>query len=606
MQKNHRVINLIFFIVFFIPLLAFSKTNALTPPLPVDQAFQLFATAANNETIIVRFKIAKGYYLYRHRMHFAVIKPHGVHLGQPLLPIGIVKKNSEIGDYEVYANNLTIPIPVIAPKKPDILLQVHYQGCAQSGFCYPPSVKIVPIDLSGDYNIYKNAIAIDVSPNESTTPTSPQDKIHLLFENDNFWLFILSFLGIGFLISLTPCVLPMIPILSGIILGQGKISTSRSLILSLAYVLGMAITYAMVGIIFGVIGENLQAAFQKPLIISVLSLIFVFMALSLFGFYTLQLPEKWRHSFAQAGEHQKHGTLIGTFFMGCLSTLVLSPCVTPALVGVLGYISHTGNAVLGGVALFTLSIGMGIPLLIIGATSAKYLPKSGPWMNAIKSVLGIMLLGVAIWMLARILPGPITLLLWGILAIGTALYLGALKSATSLLTRLLKGLGLAIFIYGIILIIGAAAGNSNPLKPISLAAFSHTTHINSLKFIRVKTISDIKKQLDIAHRENKPVLLDFYADWCIACKAMDRQTFSNPAVVKQLKNFILLRADVTKNDIENKTLERHFQVIAPPTLLFFNIDKKEIHSGRIVGEMNARTFLKHLKTISHALYQKTV
>jgi len=564
-------------------------------PIPANQAFQFSAAARDYQTILVKFKIASGYYLYRDRLHFKVLKPAGSRLGQAILPQGVNKTSPDIGTYQIYKSTVMIPIPVIQPQNSKLILEANYQGCSQGGYCYPPTSKVVPIDLTENYMQFKPGFSVDVAPAKpEVTHTSEAGK---LLADKSLLTLILGFLGFGLLISLTPCCLPMIPILSGIIIGQKKITHAHSFLLSLSYVLGMAITYAIAGILFGLLGASVQATLQQPWIIVLFSLIFVAMALSLFGFYDIQLPESLRHKFAAASEHQKRGTYFGVALMGVFSTLILSPCVTAPLVGVLGYISHTGNAVLGGTALFSMGIGMGVPLLFIGAFGAKIIPKPGPWMNGIKNIMGILMLAVAIWMLQRILTPEVSALLWAALAIGIAIYMGALSSAPTkwLMTR--KAIGLLIFIYGIVLVLGAMSGNPSPLQPFHFTKNCMNQSHSTLKFIPVKSISDVKKQLKIAKQKNKPLMLDFYADWCISCKEMDHFTFSNPLVKKRLAKFLLLRADVTKNDATDKALERHFRVVAPPTMLFFDKAGNEINHGRIIGEMSAEKFLAHVNKI---------
>lgn len=581
----------LFSIMIFITLAA----HAQSEPLPVDQVFQFSATAKDHQTIIVQWKIKPGYYLYRDRFQFRGIKPKNIRFGKPLFPQSIKKSSPQNREYQIYKKRVRIPIPIIIQtKQQHLILQVTYQGCSDKGYCYPPTTKVVPINLAGHYMQFTQGISINV-PGAEGKPLSEQTRIETLLNGNNLIPLIIAFLGFGILISLTPCVLPMIPILAGIIVGHAKLSTVRSLLLALAYVLGMAITYAIAGIILGFIGSNLQATLQKPWIIVIFSLIFVAMALSLFGFYNIQLPEKWRSSFSHASQKQKSGTYVGAALMGCLSTLILSPCVTPPLVAVLSYIGHTGNTVMGGVALFAMGIGMGVPLLIIGAFGTKLLPKTGPWMNATKYILGILLLGIAIWMLERILPGAMTMLLWAALVIGTALYMGALSTAQSKWQLFLKGIGLIFFVYGILLIIGAATGRHNPLSPISLNQKYNRSM--GLKFISVKTVSDVERELTQAKQQKKMALLDFYADWCISCKEMDEFTFNHETVKQQLVHFVKLRANVTANDIEDKALEKYFNVIAPPTILFFDKNGNEIKNARIVGKISAHAFLKHLNRI---------
>lgn len=566
--------------------------ETIDQPDTTDVAFQFSAAAKDSQTIVGIWDIKPGYYLYRDRMAFTPLNPNVDRLGQPIWPTpNSVKDYPGTGKLAVYTGHLMIPVPVLNSADKTILVKVTYQGCSEAGYCYPPVSKTVQINLEGHYLEPVQPLSIDIAP-ITFSPTTPANPISQLFTQHNLFFILLSFFIFGLLLSLTPCVLPMIPILSSIIVGQSKTAHPRSFGLSLFYVLGMSITYAIIGIIFGYIGSTIQIFLQKPWIIILFSLIFIAMALSLFGFYELQLPEKFRNRLYLLGNRQKSGSYLGALLMGFFATLVLSPCVTPPLVGALGYIGQSGNATLGGLALFVMGFGMGIPLLVIGLFSVKLLPKAGPWMNKIKNILGILMLAVAIWMLARILPAWLTLILWALLSIGTAIALKTFSTATTPGAWIKKIIGLLLFAYGIVLIIGAFFGNTNPLRPLTF----HKTE-TAIHFISVKTIADVNEQLKIAQTQNQPVLLDFYADWCISCKQMDQFTFTNHEVQKALSAFRVLRADVSANDADDQALQQNFHVIAPPTLLFFN-QGKEIPNSRIVGEISSPEFLKQLCKIN--------
>lgn len=594
---------LIFLLIIALPALGQTQEE----PIPAHQAFQFSATAKDYQTIIAMWTIKPGYYLYRDRIHISPANPDKDRLGQPLLPTTTLSKDYPgIGKLPVYKGNLKIAVPVIKSSEKTIVVKVHYQGCSEKGYCYPPQTKVVPINLAGNYMVPVQPVDVDLpsttttttitTKTTTTTPTSQQDKVVQLLSDHSVFTILIGFFVFGLLLSLTPCVLPMIPILSGIIISKGpNISRAHSFGISCAYVLGMAITNTAAGIIFGSIGYSVQVIFQQPWIIVLYSLIFIAMALSLFGLYNIQIPQGLQDKLTKISSHQKHGSYLGATIMGILSFLILSPCVTPPLVGALAYISQTGNAVLGGAALFMMSIGMGVPLLIIGAFSKNVLPKAGPWMNGIKCILGVLMLAVAIWMISRILPGTVTMLLWGILVIGSSIAMNTFKTATTIWKKITKGIGILFFIYGIVLIIGAFMGNTNPFNPLSLPN-KNISHTES-KFISANTLQEAKKQLEIAKSQSQPAMIDFYADWCIACKEMDLYTFSNAQVQKQLQKFRLLRADVTKNNAESRELQKYFHVVAPPTILFFGPDGKEIKSSRIVGEMPASAFSKHLEMI---------
>jgi len=569
-----------------------AKSFAATiTPIPADQAFQLTATAKDYQTVLITWKVQPGYYLYRDRFHFSPTPPSDAEIGQPLLPEGTIKTTPGIGSYSVYFKNTTITLPIAKSTGGHISLKVCYQGCSASGFCYPPMTKLVTVNLSGNYMVPIKGVNLDVIGKPRQIQGQPQDKISELLQGQSTLTLLLAFFGFGLLVAFTPCILPMVPILSGIILGHKKMTHLHAFLLSLSYVLGMAITYALAGMIFGYLGGSIQTIMQQPWIIFLFSLIFVGLALSLFGFYHLQLPEKVRDKFAHLSEHQKHGTYAGVFLMGCFSTLILSPCVTPPLVAVLGYISQTGNASWGGLALFVMGLGMGTPLLIIGASSTKLLPKAGPWMNTIERFMGVLLLAVAIYMISRIIEPLYTAMMWIALMLGYSIYLGAFSTATDRLTKICKTCGIILFIYALAFTIGTIAGSHNPWNPL---AITQKTKPNTEIFQPVKTFSDVFNEMDKPGNKGKPVLLDFYADWCVACKVMDAEVFSNPTVQAKLKGYLLLRADVTANDDDDKTLEQRFEVIAPPTLIIFNHDHTEVRSAKIVGEMTTKAFLKHL------------
>ncbi len=580
--------------------MTWAATHKAAQPLPPEQAFIFSAKTGDQQTIIAHWQIAAGYHLYKERFHFKPKDPNAYQIGKPIFPPGIAKSDPELGNYHVYQDSVNLPIPIIEAKPSKVGIYITYQGCAESGFCYPPITKLVSFDLSNPTVQTDKGVSIQTTNLEPKTPVvmTQQEKIKNFLSSHGLIPILLSFIGFGLLLSFTPCVLPMIPILSGIILGHGHhISTGKAFRLSLVYVLSMSLTYAIAGVLVGYIGGSLQAFLQKPWVLILFSLIFVLLALSLFGFYNIQPPQRLEAYIARITGHQKKGSYVGVAVMGCLGTLIVSPCVTPPLIGALSYISQSGDAFIGGVALFALGIGMGIPLLIIGTTGRKFLPHAGPWMNGVKAFLGVLLLAAAIYLLQRILPGPVILILWATLLIGCAVYMGALSNGLKNgWRRLWRGFGIVLLVYGILMIIGAAMGNNNPLQPLI-----HSTKKSELNFTKIKNINDLNQALANAKTQNKPIMLDFYADWCIACKIMDRSTFADSDVRSVLQNFILLRADVTANDADDTALEQNYHVIAPPTILFFKPDGTELKNLRIVGETDAAPFLKHLQEIQKAI-----
>lgn len=589
-------------------LLLFSVTcvAALQKPLPADQAFQFSGFVKNEKTIVLQWDIAPDYYLYKDRFSYKITTPETISFQAFKLPAGIAKQDELLGNYEVFQKQLTIEVPLKNPQKSQLLdVKVCYQGCSENGFCYPPATKRLHFDL-------QDTTQAKVLP-QKVLPIKPKkiashDKISNLLTNSSIWLIVLSFLGFGLLLSFTPCVLPMIPILSGIIMGHKKtLTTGRAFLLSSTYVLGMAITYAVIGIMVGYAGQSIQAALQTPLVITLFSGVFVLLALSLFGMYEIKLPSRFETKVSDLSNNQRSGTYFGVLIMGILATLIVSPCVTAPLVGALAYIAKTGNAALGGLALFMLGIGMGIPLILIGTSHGKLLPRAGKWMDSVKAFLGVLLLATAIWMLARIIPAPVAMLLWAILLIIFAVYLGLLSPDNHKgWGNFWRGLGLVLAIYGVILMIGAALGNGNPLQPLQAAAppynVSKTALLQSdmktITFTPVKNNSDFDKALSQGIQDKQITLLDFYADWCIACKEMDHKVFNDSEVAKKAQAMNTLRANVTANDIFDKAIQERFGVIAPPTILFFDKNGNELADFRIVGEMNKKEFIAHLNELA--------
>lgn len=588
-------------LAFLTPFLSYAHTQQL----PLNKAFQFTAAAKDYQTVVLFWDIAPGYYLYKDRFKIRAVHANSIRLAQPVLPQDWhEKKFGSLGKYAVYNGKIYIIQPIINSNNTTITLQVSYQGCSDKGFCYPPISKVVTLNLSGDYMTPVPGVDMDVAPQSPQhTPTSitlnPQQHIAKMLSTKNWWGIVIGFFVFGVLISFTPCVLPMIPILSSIIVGHGKISHAKSFLLSLLYVLGMALTYAVAGILFGFIGSSIQADFQQPWLISIFVAIFILMALSLFDLFDIQLPEIWRAKLADLSNHQKRGTYFGVVLMGVFSTLILSPCVTPPLVGVLAYISQSGDAAIGGIALFIMGIGMGLPLLLIGAFGPKLLPHTGKWMVVVKHFMGLLMLAVAIWMLSRIIPELVTMLLWGLLILGSGVSLGALSSSQGHWQHIRKAIGLCLFIYGIVIIIGASLGNSNPFEPFEKQRYVST---EQLPFITVTSVATVSHEMNLPQHKNKRVLLDFYASWCVSCKEMDDITFSNPHVQAALKSFVLLRADVTKNDARAKQLLLHFSVVAPPTLIVFNKQHHEITQARMVGMVHPNVLLQRLKGVRRLLH----
>ncbi len=574
--------------------------------LDVDDAFKL-STSNTGNSFNAQWQIAEGHYLYRDKTAI-LVEDASVSPGAIQLPAGD-KKDDPIFNKTLYVFHddikASLPFQYTHDGDKEVVFKVKYQGCSElSGICYPPQTRSFTVKLSPVTSAVAATSAINSTAPVNTAATiSEQDQIAQTLHAGNTWLILLVFFGAGLLLAFTPCVFPMIPILMGIIVGQGETQTTRSsFILSLVYVLAMAATYTIVGILVGLSGENIQAWFQNPWIIGVFAAIFVALSFSMFGFYELQMPASIQSKLTQISNNQQGGTLMGVAIMGLLSALIVGPCVTAPLVGALIYIAETGDAALGGMALFSLSMGMGAPLLALGASAGSILPKAGAWMDAVKAVFGVLLLGLAIWLLERVSPAAFTISLWAALMIISGVYMGAvdaIPAGSSGWKKLWKGAGLLLLVYGIILVIGLASGGRSLFKPLENMSFSSTgtavhqsTH---LTFRQIKGIEGLNAALEEARAQNQPVMLDFYADWCVSCKEMEALTFTDPDVHKALAGVMLLQADVTPNDELDTALYKHFGIIGPPSIMFFDRQGQELKSSRIVGFMNAENFAAHVR-----------
>ena len=578
-----------------------SEDEVLEP----DQAFQFSMDVADPNTLMARWQIAPDHYMYRGKLSFQLADGQAIQLGQVELPAGEKKHDEFFGDIEVYHGQVEARIPLLRsnPEPTSVQIIATYQGCAEiTGICYPPIKKTLTLALPAATSLA--ATAGEAPGPEVSQPEviSEQDQIAASLASGNTLLTILTFFGFGLLLAFTPCVFPMIPILSSIIVGQGeKITTRKAFAMSLTYVLAMALTYTVAGVIAGWFGENLQAAFQNPWILGSFAAVFIALSLSMFGFYELQMPSALQSRLTEISNRQQGGTLLGVAVMGFLSALIVGPCVAAPLAGALIYIGQTGDAVLGGAALFALSLGMGAPLIAIGTSAGKLLPRAGGWMDAIKAVFGVLLLAVAIWMLERVVPPAVTMLLWGLLLIISAIYMKALDPLApecSGWQKLWKGLGVVLLVIGSLQLIGAAAGGRDylqPLKGLQLGMGGGVAGSEQhVTFKRIKTVADLERELADASNQGKMVMLDFYADWCIYCKDYEKYVFTDPRVQAELNKLVLLQADVTANDDEDKALLKHVKVTAPPAILFFDKQSSEMRGYRIVGLMNADEFLAHV------------
>jgi len=572
--------------------------------LPPERAFVFSAEVVDADTIVARWTIAEGYYLYRDKFSFRFPDAPEVAVGQPVFPSGKFKDDEYFGRMEVYYREVAVTVPLrrSARERRPLVLEVRYQGCADQGFCYPPMKKTIELMLPEGSNV---AAPTTISlKGGGSTPLAEEDRIARSLASGSLWLNLLGFFGFGLLLAFTPCVFPMVPILSGIIVGQGEgVSTRRAFLLSGSYVLAMALTYTAAGVGAALFGSNLQIMFQNPWILAAFSALFVALALSMFGLYQFQLPPALQTRLSRISQRHGKGGLLGAAVMGFFSALIVGPCVAAPLAGILLYIGMSGDAWLGGLSLFVLSLGMGLPLVVFGTSAGSLLPRAGPWMDAIKSIFGVLLLGVAIWLLERIVPPAATLLLWAALLIVIAVYMGAferLDGAVSGWRRLWKGTGLVMAVYGVVLMVGAASGGRDVFRPLAGTAFvaaprGSGPETRPVAFRQVKGLAALEGEIAAAAGRGQPVMVDFYADWCIECKRLERSTFGDPAVRRSLAQMVLLRVDVTNNDALDQALLKKFGLFGPPAMLFFDGHGREMKGYRLIGFLDAGAFSRHAR-----------
>ena len=566
--------------------------------LPAREAFKLNAGVRNNQAVY-RWEIADGYYLYKDRFRFESTTPNQAELGEPIFSRqGKRKQDPEFGEVVVFYHDIEVTVPVLKSQDDFIEIKAHYQGCAEKGLCYLPETQTDMFNLNTpttEATAQTPAIPVIVTRSENNTDTESALGLVSILQNSS-WLTILGLfflLGIG--LTFTPCVLPMLPILSGIIVGQDRLTTGKGFALSVAYVLGMAATYAIVGVVMGSMGEQVQVYMQKPSILFSFSAVFVLLSLSMFGFYELQLPSTLQTRLNVLSQKQKGGTYVGVILMGALSALIVTPCVTAPLAGALLYIANTGDAVFGGLTLFALGLGMGVPLVIVGTTGANVLPKAGPWMDSIKALFGVMLLGVALWLVKHLIPEGLTQAAWGFLAILGGLYLGALDRAPSVKYKLAKGAGLSALIYGVILIYVSIAPDRASLVAANIGLPVDTGHQNSSPpFETVRSSQELENKLLTAKTNRVPVIMDFYADWCTACLEMEHGAFASKDTQNLLADYEWLQIDLTNNP-EARALLTEYRVPGPPSVLFFDRDGNEVSAARIYAGKSEQQFISHLK-----------
>lgn len=591
----------------------FGASDELLAP---EKAFAFSAIVADANALEVRFEIADAYYMYRDKFSFALEGAEGVKLGAAQLPAGIRMKDEFFGEVETYRKSVTIRLPLERSNTAGgpVTLKVVSQGCADVGVCYIPMDSTATLQLAAftggatpgavaqagakapaaTQQLTEGPRSVEVAPKFSIFATDLE--IVRLFEG-NLFIVLASFFAFGILLAFTPCVLPMVPILSGILAGEGKaLNKVRALTLSLAYVLGMAVAYAAAGVAAAYSGTMLAAALQNPWVLGVFALVFVVLAFSMFGFYDLQLPGFLHHRLTAAHQKLRGGRVASVAAMGVFSAVIVSPCVAAPLAGALLYISQTKDVALGGGALFAMALGMGVPLVVVGVSEGALLPKSGAWMNGVKKFFGVLLLAVAIWILSPVLPAAVHLFAWAALLVGSGVFLRAidpLPETAGGWTRLWKGVGLLALVTGVAMLVGVLSGARDPLKPLAglIGAGSGTAVAGHVSWLRVGSLTELDARLAAP---GKPVMLDFYADWCVSCKEMESFTFSDARVRAKMDGMLLLQADVTANSEQDKLLLKRFALFGPPGIIFFDPQGREIKGLRVIGYQDADRFLKVL------------
>lgn len=572
-------------------LLIFIYSFSIELSAPVLEPEEAFKTAfiKNQDNINLKLELGKSIYLYDNKLKIFITKPANIEITKEIN----IPNPESYDEFIVHFKNLdlTIPFSLLKSKvdSSEYEVEIKFQGCSKAGLCYAPMSEKFSFILENDsLKNFKEVTKIEEKKIQTTITLNETDTIASSLRDENIFLVLITFFGFGLLLSLTPCVFPMIPILSSIIVGASKNETmtaSRGFFLSLVYVLSMSIAYTIAGVIAGIFGANLQAALQNPYVLVVFALIFVALAFSMFGYFEIRLPQSFQTKLNKTTDGKEKQGIVGIAIMGFLSALIVGPCVAPPLAGALVYIGQTGDAILGGLALFVMSLGMGVPLLLIGLGAGKFMPKPGGWMESITRIFGIVMLGVAIWLLDRVLDPSVIMILWALLLLGSAIYL---KIYQNIIAQLIT---VVIFILGAVLFIGAISGATNPLKPLEKFTSSKAVDIldKKLVFTKIKNIAELELAIK---NSDKPIMLDFWASWCVACKEFEDITFKDEEVMKKLQGFTLLKADVTANSEEDKALQKMFAVVGPPALIFWDKDKNEVKSSKIVGYKNPKDFLE--------------
>jgi thiol:disulfide interchange protein DsbD len=568
--------------------------------LSPEEAFKLALELTPEGTLKANYTIAPQHYLYRDKLKLSVATPAGVKLEAAPLPPAEEKNDPNMGKMFVYHQSFSTTSKLVGlpAGTRQVTVEASYQGCSEKGICYPPMDQTLNVSVGPATPAASKAAATPVPA--KAADASESGKIMALLQGGNFWLIVVGFFSAGLLLSLTPCVFPMIPILSGIIVGQGHaVTRRRGFILSLAYVVGMAVTYALAGVAAGLSGTLISNALQNPWALGVGALIFVALAFSMFGFYELQMPSFMQSRFSEASNRMQGGKLTGVFMMGAFSALIVGPCVAAPLAGALMYIGQSGDVILGGISLFSLALGMGVPLLLVGIAGGHLLPRAGAWMEAVKKFFGVMMLGIAIWLISPMLPEVLAMVLWATLLIVSGVFLKAVEPLAvnaSGWPHFWKGVGIISLVAGVAILLGALGGSRDILQPLTVfkggaAAVGKAQAENHPGFRKVKSMADL--DLAVQEAKGRHVMLDFYADWCVSCKEMDKFTFSDPRVQARLKDAVLLQADVTGNSDDDKALLKRFGLFGPPGMIFFDKAGAEI-AFRVVGYEPPEKFLASL------------
>ena len=585
---------IILFLMLFIYSFSLELGNKVLEP---EEAFKVVFTKQEDK-LNIKLELGKDIYLYDDKLQINITKPKKVDLTKELnLP-----KPVPYDGFIVHFDNLNVDIPYSLMKSKlqanKYEVEIKFQGCSKAGLCYAPMSEKQVIFFEADVKeqviepektevVQKENSVVSNTQNEDLNET---DSIAVALKNSNTLLVLATFFGFGLLLSFTPCVFPMIPILSSIIVKASEnetMSAKKGFFMSFVYVIAMSLAYTIAGVIAGIFGANLQAALQNPYVLVTFAFVFVALAFSMFGYFEIRLPSSLQTKINKTSEGKEKQGVVGIAIMGFLSALIVGPCVAPPLAGALVYIGQTGDAILGGMALFVMSLGMGVPLLLIGLGAGKFMPKPGGWMESITKIFGLIMLGVAIWLIDRVINPIFAMYLWALLFLGSAIYLRIYEHV------LAKLITTVIFIFGVILFVGAVSGATNPLKPLD--KFTNGVNLSStaqgLNFTKIRNINELE---DALKKSSKPVILDFWATWCVSCKELDEITFKDPEVIKKLQNFTLLKVDVTENSDDDKALQKKFGIVGPPALIFWDINKQEVKSAKIVGYKNPKEFLEIL------------